>query len=61
MFWSIWDGNDLAGIGALKHLSAKRRGYTQLSLERGSMEFFVPARAIHYFRIHDMRAVRQLC
>tara|TARA_R110002072_G_scaffold269868_2_gene429378 strand:- start:111703 stop:112098 length:396 start_codon:yes stop_codon:yes gene_type:complete len=77
-FWSIWDGENLAGIGALKTLSrdhaeiksmktaerylrqgiasrmldhmileAKKRGYRQLSLETGSMEFFRPARKLY--------------
>mgnify|MGYP003119536556 CR=1 FL=1 len=77
-FWSIWDGKNLAGIGALKTLSrdhaeiksmktaerylrqgiasrmldhmileAKKRGYRQLSLETGSMEFFRPARKLY--------------
>lgn len=77
-FWSIWDGEDLAGIGALKHLTdahaeirsmrtagahlrrgvaslmlrhllreAAARGYSRLSLETGSMEFFEPARRLY--------------
>ena len=77
-FWAIWDGERLAGIGALKHLSpdhaeiksmktaeaylrrgiasrmlthliaeAKGRGYKQLSLETGSMQFFDPARKLY--------------
>ncbi|MCP1727422.1 putative acetyltransferase [Natronospira proteinivora] len=78
MFWSMWDGKELVGVGALKHLSeehaeiksmktarpylrkgmaskmlshiileAKRRGYSQLSLETGSMGFFEPARKLY--------------
>jgi len=39
------------GIGAMlvQHLfaEARRRGYTRLSLETGSMEFFVPARRLY--------------
>ena len=39
------------GIGAtlVEHLltEARRRGYTRLSLETGSMEFFVPARRLY--------------
>jgi len=33
----------------LQHLlaEAKRRGYTRVSLETGSMEFFLPARALY--------------
>jgi len=77
-FWSIWDGDMLAGIGALTQLSpehaeiksmktataflrrgiasqllahlmkeAKRRGFTTLSLETGSMAFFEPARSLY--------------
>jgi putative acetyltransferase len=77
-FWSIWDGSELAGCGALKQLNkthgeiksmrtayvyqrkgvaskmlehimaeAKRRGYGQLSLETGSMEYFEPARRLY--------------
>ncbi len=77
-FWSIWDGAELAGFGALKELSpehgevksmrtaraylrqgvasailhhiineARRRGYSCLSLETGSMDFFKPARQLY--------------
>jgi putative acetyltransferase len=77
-FWAMWDGEQLAGIGALKQLSphhaeiksmktarpylrqgvasrmlthilheAENRGYTQLSLETGSMDFFIPARRLY--------------
>lgn len=77
-FWAVWDGVELAGIGALKRLSqthaeiksmrtakpylrrgvashllshivreAKSRGYSQLSLETGSMAYFQPARALY--------------
>jgi putative acetyltransferase len=77
-FWSIWNGPDLAGCGALKALNAqhgeiksmrtayayqrkgiasqmlrhliqegKRRGYRQLSLETGAMEYFEPARKLY--------------
>ena len=77
-FWSIWDGAELAGFGALKELSpeqgevksmrtaraylrqgvasamlrhiiaeAWRRGYTRLSLETGSMDFFQPAQELY--------------
>ena len=77
-FWSIWNGPDLAGCGALKELNghhaeiksmrtayayqrkgvasqmlrhiiheAKCRGYHQLSLETGAMEYFKPARQLY--------------
>lgn len=77
-FWSIWDGAELAGFGAIKHLTdehaeiksmktaathmrkgvastllrhiiqeARSRGYSRLSLETGSMQFFAPARALY--------------
>lgn len=77
-FWTIWDGDTLAGCGALKELDprhaeiksmrtassyrrkgvakqmlqylleeAKRCGYTRVSLETGSMDFFIPARALY--------------
>ena len=77
-FWSVWDGAELAGFGALKELSpdhgevksmrtaraylrqgvasavlrhiideARRRGYTRLSLETGSMAFFAPAHQLY--------------
>lgn len=77
-FWSMWDGEQLAGIGAMRQLSqhhaeiksmktaraflrqgvasrmlrhiiqeAEIRGYTQLSLETGSMDFFEPARNLY--------------
>lgn len=77
-FWSIWDGTQLAGVGALQHLSVEHaeiksmktasaylrtgvaktmlqhlideavgRGYSRLSLETGSMEFFAPARKLY--------------
>ncbi|MBM3223961.1 MAG: GNAT family N-acetyltransferase [Candidatus Tectomicrobia bacterium] len=77
-FWTIWDGDTLAGCGALKALDpqhaeiksmrtapthrrqgvatqmlqhilqeAKRRGYTQVSLETGAMDFFLPARTLY--------------
>ena len=78
VFWSIWDGEHLAGFGALQHLSgehaeiksmktasaylrtgvasivlqyiitqATSRGYSRLSLETGSMDFFAPARSFY--------------
>lgn len=77
-FWSIWDGNSLAGCGALKEIdcghgeiksmrthrdylrkgaasamldhiiaTAKKRGYTRLSLETGSSYSFEPALALY--------------
>ncbi len=77
-FWSIWNGSDLAGCGALKELDphhgeiksmrtayayqrkgvasqmlrhlmeeSRRRGYRQLSLETGAMEYFAPARRLY--------------
>lgn len=78
IFWSMWDGQELAGFGALKHLTdshaevksmrtaashlrqgvasrilqhiiqeAAARGYSRLSLETGSMEFFEAARHLY--------------
>jgi putative acetyltransferase len=77
-FWSIWDGGELMGCGALKELTprhgeiksmrtapahrgrgvatmmldhilgeAKRRGYSRVSLETGSMDAFAPARRLY--------------
>lgn len=77
-FWALWDGSQLAGFGALKHLDdelaeiksmrtaapylrkgvatkilrhliqeAKARGYSRLSLETGSMDYFEPARRLY--------------
>lgn len=77
-FWSIWDGDGLAGCGALKELSsdhgeiksmrthaghlrkgagtamlmhiiseARQRCYQRLSLETGSSDAFLPARALY--------------
>lgn len=77
-FWTIWDGEELAGCGALKRLDAnhgeiksmrtarahlrkgvasrvlahiledaRRQGFSQVSLETGSMEAFAPARALY--------------
>ena len=77
-FWTIWDDEELLGIGALKRLSpdhgevksmhtassarrkgvgsamlrhiiaaARARGYSRLSLETGSWEYFNPARALY--------------
>ncbi|MBZ0331210.1 GNAT family N-acetyltransferase [Halomonas sp. ANAO-440] len=77
-FWSIWDGSELAGFGALKHITdshaeiksmrtaashqrkgvasrllqhiiqeAASQGYSRLSLETGSMEFFEAARRLY--------------
>lgn len=77
-FWSVWDGVELAGFGAIKLLTpehaeiksmktapghvrkgvaskllshiiqeAERRGYSRLSLETGSMEYFAPARKLY--------------
>lgn len=77
-FWTVWDGDELVGCGALKALgaghgevksmrttqarrrsgagrtmlehilaTATERGYTRLSLETGSMEAFLPARALY--------------
>ena len=77
-FWTIWDGDILAGCGAIKALdvqhaeiksmrtasshrrqgvatqllrhlldTAQQRGYTRVSLETGSMDFFAPARALY--------------
>ena len=76
--WSVRDGEELLGCGALKELSsehgeiksmrtaalhmrkgvarcmlnhllqeAKRRGYTRVSLETGTMSFFEPARRLY--------------
>ena len=36
-FWSVWDGSELAGFGAIK----------RLTLETGSMEYFAPARKLY--------------
>ena len=78
VFWSMWDGSQLAGVGALQHLcgehaeiksmktapaylrtgvaktmlqhiitQAAARGYSRLSLETGSMDFFAPARSLY--------------
>ena len=77
-FWSVWDGEELVGCGALKELDAahgeiksmrtasphlrkgvasrllqhmideaKRRNYSRLSLETGSMDAFEPARRLY--------------
>jgi putative acetyltransferase len=77
-FWSVWDGERLAGCGAIKELDASHaeiksmrtandyrgkgvaikimeyiltvaaeRGYQRLSLETGSMDFFIPARKLY--------------
>src|SRR5579862_7816421 len=77
-FWSVWDGGELLGCGALKELNpqhgeiksmrtierhrgkgvgsrmlehilaeAKRRRYTRVSLETGSMAAFVPAQRLY--------------
>jgi putative acetyltransferase len=77
-FWTLWDGENLAGCGAIKELNATQaeiksmrtannyrgkgvaikimehilrvaadRGYQQLSLETGSMDFFIPARKLY--------------
>ena len=77
-FWSVYDGAELVGCGALKELDsrhgeiksmrsaskrrgrgigthilshiveeASRRGYRRLSLETGSMDFFIPARRLY--------------
>ena len=77
-FWTVLDGETLAGCGALKELDpahaeiksmrtaaryqqrgvasmlvrhmideATRRGYTRLSLETGSFDFFAPARRLY--------------
>jgi putative acetyltransferase len=77
-FWTVWEGGELLGCGALKELDArhgeiksmrtssphlrkgvaknllrhileeaKRRGYSRVSLETGSMEAFEPARRLY--------------
>ena len=54
-FWSVLDGDTLVGCGALKpsrlleHIlaEARRIGYTRVSLETGSAEFFRPARSLY--------------
>lgn len=77
-FWTVWQGSELVGCGALKELDAghgelksmrtaashlrrgvaaallrhvlgvaRDRAYRRLSLETGSMEAFVPARALY--------------
>ena len=77
-FWTLWDGHNLAGCGALKWLDsehaeiksmrtaatykqqgiaskvlqhlitdAKAAGVQRLSLETGSMAFFLPARSLY--------------
>jgi len=80
-FWTIWDGNSLAGCGAFKKIAtghaeiksmrtsqnfknkgvasallihiidqAKTIGFKKLSLETGSMDYFVPAH--HLYQKH---------
>lgn len=77
-FWTIWDGENLAGCAALKQLNeqqaeiksmrtakhykhrgvasrllqhiitqAKLKEFNQLSLETGSMDYFLPAHALY--------------
>ena len=77
-FWTVWEGEELLGCGALKELDARhgeiksmrtaaahlrkgvaarllehilaeagRRGYTRLSLETGSQDYFEPARRLY--------------
>lgn len=77
-FWSVWEGDEVVGCGALKELDARhgeiksmktsplhlrkgvskrvlqhiidearRRGYSRLSLETGSMAAFDPARRLY--------------
>lgn len=77
-FWTIWEGNNLAGCGAMKELDAahgevksmrtayayqrkgiarhmlehiiteaRSRRYQRLSLETGSMDYFLPARQLY--------------
>lgn len=77
-FWSVWNGDELMGCGALKELDArhgeiksmrtvekhrrkgvaaalvdhilkeaKRRNYTRVSLETGSMAAFAPAQQLY--------------
>jgi putative acetyltransferase len=77
-FWTLWEGDQLAGCGALKELDkthgeiksmrtsraflrcgvathvlahiieeAEARGYTRLSLETGSMDYFKPAHQLY--------------
>ena len=77
-FWTVLDGDELAGCGALKEIDpehgeiksmrtgpahqrrgvaslmlahiiavATERGYSRLSLETGSFDFFAPARALY--------------
>jgi putative acetyltransferase len=77
-FWSVFDGDDLVGCGAIKRLDdrhaelksmrtatshqrsgvgsmlvahilteARRAGFTRLSLETGSADFFAPARRLY--------------
>lgn len=77
-FWTLWDGSELVGIGALKrispdhgeiksmHVAAARRrtgagatllrhliataraeGMCKVSLETGSRDYFLPARALY--------------
>ncbi|WP_394202891.1 GNAT family N-acetyltransferase [Shewanella waksmanii] len=77
-FWTLWQGDQLAGCAAVKQLTpehgeiksmrtatafrqqkvaatllkhllrqAKSRGYQRLSLETGSMDFFIPARKLY--------------
>jgi putative acetyltransferase len=77
-FWSVMDGDEVVGCGALKRLDAdhaevksmriasihrrggiaslllahiiaeaRRMGFTRLSLETGSAEFFLPARKLY--------------
>ena len=60
-FWSVMDGGTVVGCGALKRLDARhaevmlehiitearRMGFTRLSLETGSAEFFAPGRRLY--------------
>lgn len=77
-FWTVWDGDELVGCGAIKRLDgehaelksmrtarsrkrsgvasallehilaeATRMGYSRISLETGSADFFLPARSLY--------------
>ena len=89
-FWTLWEGDKLAGCGALKELDkhhgeiksmrtsrtflrcgvathvlahiieeAEARGYTRLSLETGSMDYFKPAHQL--YETFGFSQVRTLC
>lgn len=61
MFWSIWDGEDLAGIGALKHLTSEHAEIKSMRIARAYLRKGIASKMLNHIIIEAKRlGYRQL-